>query len=462
MKFFEVISSNANFEIIGFRKKFMVVSGLAILLSLGFIFTKGLNFGIDFSGGTEIQIEFDKSVKLAKLEQGKVNKSLAKAFPGSKSEAQRFGDNPRSFLFKFGKVTLLTDKQQKALEQKVVGAFPGNKLLKNTKRKGFVINFRTEGGTKADIRFTKQLVVAQDAAQKAVKKGKKAAKKAKKPAKKGKKAAKKGKKAKKAVAKGRDDKAKIAAIFKGFGLTNIKVEGPVSRVRGFLYTVSFEGLSKKISDSLSTVYGKGKFKVMSVESVGPRVGRQLRNQGVLALLLAMVFILIYIAIRFDFRYAPGAVAALLHDVLITTGLFSILNIPFDLSIIAALLTIVGYSLNDTIVVYDRIRENWQKSKSEMGEVMNRSINETLSRTLLTSVTTFAAVLPIYFIGGSNIRWFAFAMMFGILIGTYSSLAVASPIVYLLDSYSKRKGQDEDAVQEEKRMQRRRRKAAQTS
>lgn len=255
---------------------------------------------------------------------------------------------------------------------------------------------------------------------------------------------------------------RIRKLFEALGLGTIEIS-KASRQAGdkYEYSITFEGLGAKLRHKLEEIFGMGSFKILQVETVGPSVGDKLRADGITSIFLANLFILIYISIRFDFRYAPGAVAALLHDVFITMGVFAALQLPFDLAIVAALLTIIGYSLNDTIVVYDRIRENWQKSRVDFGQVMNRSINETLSRTLLTSITTFIAVVPIFIIGGENIKWFAFAMMFGILIGTYSSIAIASPIVYFLDGYFSRKQREEDKEAEDKRERRRRRRAGLT-
>lgn len=190
-------------------------------------------------------------------------------------------------------------------------------------------------------------------------------------------------------------------------------------------------LSGLISGSLESVYGEGKVDIRRVEMVGPQVGKDLRQKGLLSISYAMIGILIYIAWRFELRYAIGAIIALLHDVLITLGAFSITGREIDLPIIAAFLAIIGYSLNDTIIVYDRIRENYGKhQKLGFGEVVNRSINETLSRTILTSGTTLMVVLALFIFGGGVIHNFAFAMLVGILIGTYSSIFVASPLLIL--------------------------------
>jgi len=170
----------------------------------------------------------------------------------------------------------------------------------------------------------------------------------------------------------------------------------------------------------------------SVESVGPKVSGELIQTAVLAVTLAVLAILLYIWMRFEWQFAVGAVLALVHDVILTIGIFSELQIKFDLAIIAALLTIVGYSINDTVIVFDRVRENLRKyKKKDLKEVLNLSINETLSRTLMTSGTTMLALLALFVLGGDVIRGFVFAMMWGVLIGTYSSIFVASTILLVL-------------------------------
>jgi len=189
------------------------------------------------------------------------------------------------------------------------------------------------------------------------------------------------------------------------------------------------GLSDDIKSTLDKTYGADQVDIRRVEMVGPKVGEDLRRKGVLAIIYALVGLLIYITFRFEFKFALGAVVALFHDVIITIGIFSLLDKEFSLSILAALLAIVGYSLNDTIVVYDRIRENLKKpSKRSYEEIINTSINETLSRTILTSVTTILVLLSLFFLGGGVIHDFAFALMIGVIVGTYSSIFIASPIV----------------------------------
>jgi preprotein translocase subunit SecF len=206
-------------------------------------------------------------------------------------------------------------------------------------------------------------------------------------------------------------------------------------------------LSGMISESLNTVYGEGMVDLRRVEMVGPQVGKDLREKGILSLVYAMIGILIYISWRFELRFAIGAIVALLHDVLITIGAFSITGREIDLPIIAAFLAIIGYSLNDTIIVYDRIRENYGKhQKKGFSAVVNHSINETLSRTILTSGTTLLVVLALFIFGGGVIHNFAFAMLVGILVGTYSSIFVASPVLIFWDDY-RSKGQKKAVAEE---------------
>jgi preprotein translocase subunit SecF len=171
-----------------------------------------------------------------------------------------------------------------------------------------------------------------------------------------------------------------------------------------------------------------------VEFVGPRVGEELRRDGMNAMLIACGLILGYVAFRFSTRYAPGAIVALVHDVGITAGIFVLLGLEFDLKVLAALLAIIGYSLNDTIIIYDRIRENMElRTKHDLTDVLNRSVNQTLSRTVLTSGTTLAAVLSLLFLGGEVLRPFALAMTIGILVGTYSSVFIAAPTLLWLET-----------------------------
>ena len=174
------------------------------------------------------------------------------------------------------------------------------------------------------------------------------------------------------------------------------------------------------------------FNFRRVESVGPKVSSELLKSGILAILLSLGAMLIYIWIRFEWQFSLGAIAAIFHDVIITLGFFSILNLEINLSIVAAVLTIVGYSMNDTVVIFDRVRENLKKfSDIKIYDLTNISINETLSRTIITSATTLLALLSIFIFGGEILKGFSFAMILGVIIGTYSSIYIANPILVML-------------------------------
>ncbi len=190
-----------------------------------------------------------------------------------------------------------------------------------------------------------------------------------------------------------------------------------------------EAVSEQALNEIATKLADNKFELLSKDTVGPRIGSELRNDAIKAILIALILILAYISWRFEFKFAVGAVAALFHDVLITLGIFSLLKLEISLAVVAAFLTIIGYSLNDTIVVFDRIRENLKiMRREEYPKIFNISINQTLSRTLLTSLTTFVVVLILFFFGGEVIHTFSFALVIGIIVGTYSSVFIASPVV----------------------------------
>ena len=188
--------------------------------------------------------------------------------------------------------------------------------------------------------------------------------------------------------------------------------------------ISIKTIKEKVSNEL-----QGNVDFRRVENVGPKVSKELLESGLLAISLALAALLFYIWVRFEWQVSIGSIIAIFHDVLITIGLFSLLSLEINLSIVAAVLTIVGYSMNDTVVIYDRIRENLIKYSSlKIGEISNKSINETLSRTIITSSTTLLALISIFILGGEILKGFSLAMIIGVIIGTYSSIFVASPIL----------------------------------
>jgi len=238
------------------------------------------------------------------------------------------------------------------------------------------------------------------------------------------------------------DPGAIKKALSGLELGSLVVQSFGDNQNEFLIRVEntsaeLQGLSVQIESTLENSYKQGSVDIRRVEMVGPQVGKDLRSKGLQAIFYAMIGILIYISWRFEFRFAVGAIIALCHDVLITLGAFSVFGKEIDLPIIAAFLAIIGYSLNDTIIVYDRIRENvGRHNKESFSFIVNRSVNETLSRTLLTSGTTLLVVLALFILGGGVIHNFAFAMLVGVVIGTYSSIFVASPILIFWEERKK--------------------------
>ena len=231
---------------------------------------------------------------------------------------------------------------------------------------------------------------------------------------------------------------KIRSAFKPIGLegSTIQQMGPQEFVvRTAESSSDTKGLSGKIEDALTTALGKGTFDIRRVEVVGPKIGRDLTNKAIWALVFAWLGMLVYIAFRFEFRYAVGGILALVHDTVITVGALSLLDKEFTLTIVAALLTIIGYSINDTIVIYDRIRENVRKNpRQPLRELINVSVNQTLSRTFLTSLTVLMVVIILFFFGGEVIHDFAFAMIVGVVVGSYSTIFIASQFVILWERF----------------------------
>ncbi len=207
-----------------------------------------------------------------------------------------------------------------------------------------------------------------------------------------------------------------------------------------------KGISEQVTQALADKFGKDAFEVLRVELVGPRVGKELRQRALLAVGFATLLMGAYIWFRFELRFGIGAAIALVHDVLIAAGALSLANYEIDLTVVAALLTVVGFSVHDTVIVCDRIRENMRKSRREtMGTIINRSINETLSRTVLTTGTAILVVLSLFFLGGTVIRGFAFTLLVGFIIGTYSSIYIASPIVLWMEPSRKLRPQSAAAA-----------------
>ncbi len=377
---FEIIKPGTKFDFIGKTRAFAWFSGTLMVLSVVSLFvrtaTNGtpLNFGTDFTGGTEIQLAFKTQVPTKEVR--KAVKDMG--FKSPEVQSIDTGGETFDFLVRIrGRVTLV----DKALGEKLEAA-----LAAKADALGKVTKFDpASSGDRIYLRFDKE-----------------------------------------------PDQETLKQVFAGLDLTIHKLE-KTGRPEDHTFTVHLQEIQGRMAAQFKKVFGDEFLRVARAHVVGPKAGERLRNDGILAVLVALGAILIYIAVRFDFRFAPGAVVALIHDVTITVGLFSMFWWEFSLTTIAALLTIVGYSLNDTIVIFDRIREAFEHSREkDLSKTTNQALNETLSRTLLTSLTTFLVVLSIFLFGGSLIRTFAIALMIGVVFGTYSSIGIASPTMLWMD------------------------------
>ena len=397
----------------GKRKIFLILSAIVVCTSFGFTFIMGPKFGIDFVGGTELQLRFAKPVTSAQIRQ-----TLTQlGFPGS--EVVTFGQKASEYLIRIQAISPVSDAVVASSEKAFKAAFSDAKVSR--------FEF-SPGGDKLTIRISKEYPISK--VEKTLTDAKltlgspledhntenSAAEKL-----------------------DGDEAAEEGKVETNKRCESVTCTWPYQDLR--VYEVSLKGVSDRVLDGLREKdFGKGSQKMRS-EWVGPKVGKQLREAGIWSIVYALLFIMIYIAVRFDLRFAPGAVVALIHDIFITVGVFTIARVEITLATIAALLTIIGYSLNDTIVVFDRIRENIAKMKErKLAAVINISINQTLSRTILTSLTTLIVVVSILTIGWrTTIRDFAFALLIGVLVGTYSSIFIASPVVVWLDSrFAKKK------------------------
>ncbi len=291
------IISNTNFNFLEQKRKALLISSLVIVLSFLSFFTQGLNYGIDFSSGYIVQLEFDKDIKIENIKDSFADKSI------NNITVQYYG-NQKEVIIKLQESTMYNQNN--------------------------------------------------------------------------------------------------------------------------------------INEFLSTVLNNNEYKIQKLDFVGSQIGSELRTKGEWAMLVAIISILVYIGFRFEFLYGIGAILALIHDVLITVGIFSLLQLQFDLSVLSALLAVIGYSLNDTIVVYDRIRENANIMHTDNPEnILNKSINQTLSRTLITSLTTLFVLFSLLLFGGIAVEYFSIAMIIGVLIGTFSSIYIAGASLFFLKVLEKR-------------------------
>lgn len=368
----EFFKPGVRYDFLGIRKPLIATSLVLVAASWALVATKGLNFGIDFAGGSEALVNMAKPVDVGEL------RGVVEATGLEQPEVVTYGitDEGRYFI-RSRTQSLLTQAEQDRLKAAVTSKVAAPQVWEAV----------DEAGEQIRVRFESRKTLPE--------------------------------------LKAAMDEAGFAE-----GTVTLQAEGTNP-----FYLMNLPGVRQRLSDALKAKFGETYNGIDRFESVGSAVGQQMRNQGILAVLYALIGILLYISFRFDLRYSPGAVLALVHDVSITIGIFALTGLEFNLPIIAALLAIVGYSLNDTIVVYDRIRENLIRfPRRDLGELINVSLNETLSRTVLTSITTLAAVLAMMVFGGPIIADFSLALLIGVVVGTYSSIFVASPMILFLQRW----------------------------
>jgi preprotein translocase subunit SecF len=380
-KTFDIIPHGTKFDFVGKRHIAVVLS---IVVNLAVILwcipaIHGLNFGVDFAGGTEMEVRFEKAV-----DPGSIRKAVEEL--GFKdASVQTYGaESEHSYLLRVGRIALMSPEDVKRVEDAVQKAFPGQVES---------MSFSAESGDKIDFQFKTAPTT---------------------------------------------DQLKAAVEGQGIKVREVRDEaGLTAGTRSF--AVITQGIQDKVSSDLSARFAEAKPQVLRVEYVGPAVGRELRNQGFKAILYAMALIVVYVGLRFDFRFSPGVIIALVHDAVVTLGYFAFSGREFNLTSIAVILTVVGYSVNDTVVVYDRIRENQTKYKGRpLGDIVNASINEVFGRTLLTSFATALSLVGLLVYGVGTIFDFAFAMGVGIVSGTYSTWFIAAPMTIWLEERAARK------------------------
>ncbi len=381
MKFksFDLIPHGTTFDFVGKRHIAVVLSLIVNLAVIAWAmpFVHGLNFGVDFAGGTEMEVRFGKPVDPGAIRQGIEDLGFKDA------SVQTYGpEAEHTFLIRVGRITLMTEADVKRVVDAVQARYPVESW-----------SYNPEIGDKIDFQF-----------------------KAPPPA----------------------DGVRAAVEAAGVRVRDVRQEaGLTAGTRS--YAVITQGIQDKVERDLAARFADASPEVRRVEYVGPAVGRELRNQGFKAILYAMALIVVYVGLRFDFRFSPGVIIAIVHDAIVTLGYFAFTGREFNLTSIAVILTVVGYSVNDTVVVYDRIRENQGKYKGKgLGEIVNLSLNEVLGRTAMTSFATALSLVGLLVYGVGTIFDFASAMLIGIISGTYSTWFIAGPMTIWLEERAERR------------------------
>jgi preprotein translocase subunit SecF len=374
-KTFDIVPHGTKFDFVGKRKIAVTLSLIANLAVFLWIVPAihGLNYGVDFAGGTEMEVKFQKATDPAAIRRAVEEMDFKDA------SVQTYGpESENTYLIRVGRISLLSPEKVQDVIKQVGAKWP----------LAGIPAFNAELGDKVDFQF-------QGAPPS--------------PA-----------------------ELKAAVEAAGVKVREVREEaGLAAGTRSF--AVITQGVQEKVETGLPGKFPGAGIEVRRVEYVGPAVGRELRNQGFKAILLAMGLIVLYVGFRFDFRFSPGVIIALIHDAIITLGYFAFSGREFNLTSVAVILTVVGYSVNDTVVVYDRIRENQGRLKGKkLGDIVNLSINEVLGRTFLTSFATALSLVGLLLFGVGTIFDFSMAMLIGIISGTYSTWFIAAPMTIWLE------------------------------
>ena len=388
----EFIKPGRYFNFMSQRSLSLGISALMCVVFLVLVVVKGLNYGTDFRGGTELEIAFKKDITAGDI------RSAVQSLGFSQPDVVHVSDsgNPNRYILRVPEVSALSEEAQSKVKDALCFSSidgkepPADRCPKE--KQPTEISF-SPGGDKISLRYE------QD-----------------------------------------PDIAFIGETIRSMGSLGIELRAmennpQIVSARDHKVDVLLKSKGDQLLDGLRQKLGADTVpeEPMRVEWVGPKAGKLLRDAAVKSVGIAIIFMMAYIAFRFDMRFAPGAVVALLHDVIIVLGIFVVTNKEFTLTTVAALLTIVGYSINDTVVVFDRIRENLGKFRTKsFFEIINRSVSEVLSRTILTSGTTLATLVAFLVVGSGAIKDFAFALLIGMVVGTYSSIYIASPLTEIVD------------------------------
>ena len=364
-----LVKPGTTYDFVGRRRLAAILSVIMVSASLAVFFIKGPNWGIDFTGGPEVHLKFKEPVDI-----GEVRSALTQLDLGSDAVQQIGTDEEGEYAIRIQDPEFGTAETRTAVESALKASF-GPDWISET-------DFTAEVGARLTVRYVGDAVTIESVQE---------------------------------------------------AVNDIRGARAAPALDDNVVYVNLPGLATQIGRKLKETMKDRKFDVLQVDSVGPKVGGELREQGFISILATLALILVYVGFRFDLAFAPGAVLALFHDVTVVVGIFTITGHEFNLPMIGALLTIIGYSLNDTIVIYDRIRENMGRyRRKDTTALINTSINETLARTLATSLTTAAGMIAFLTLGGPVIETFALAILLGVIFGTYSTIWVASPTILIME------------------------------